>query len=125
MSESPQRPAAGPPGWLDTVASEARALLDSLFDLSFRRFVTPRIVRVLYSLSLLAALLSALAWMFSGFGAGFLHGLFTLVTGPLAFLFYALCARVAVELVLAIFRIAEQLDSRASSQESVRPVGRD
>lgn len=85
-----------------------RALSDLIFDFSFREFVTPRLIRVLYALSLIAALLSALAWMFSGFSVGLLYGLFTLVTGPLAFLIYVLAARVVVELILAVFLIAER-----------------
>ena len=85
-----------------------RALFDHVSDFSFREFVTPRLIRVLYALSLIAALLSALTWMFSGFSVGLLYGLFTLVTGPLAFLIYVLAARVVVELILAIFLIAER-----------------
>jgi hypothetical protein len=86
-----------------------------LFDFSFKRFLTPRLVRILYSLSLLAALLSALAWMASGFRDGVMQGLFTLVTGPIAFLLYVLTARVAMELVLAIFRIAEHIEKLPTS----------
>jgi uncharacterized membrane protein len=81
-----------------------------LFDFSFKRFLTPRLVRILYSLSLLAAVLSALAWMASGFTEGIMRGLFTLITGPVAFLLYVLTARVLLEVVLAIFRIAEHIE---------------
>lgn len=92
------------------VWSEGRALFALLFDFSFKHFLTPRLVRVLYSLSLLAAVLSALAWMVGGFRDGVMHGLFTLVTGPVAFLLYVLTARVLMEIVLAIFRIAEHIE---------------
>lgn len=88
--------------------SVLRALFDLVSDFSFREFVTPRLIRVLYALSLIGALLSALAWMFSGFSVGVLYGLFTLVTGPLAFVLYVLAARVVVELILAVFLIAER-----------------
>lgn len=85
-----------------------RALSDLVLDFSFREFVTPRLIRVLYAISLISALLAALAWMFSGFSVGLLYGLFTLITGPLAFVLYVLAARVAVELILAVFIIAER-----------------
>ncbi len=99
------------PGLAGSIWGEARALFALLFDFSFKHFLTPRLVRVLYSLSLLAAVLSALAWMGSGFREGVMMGLFTLVTGPVAFFIYVLAARVLMEVVLAIFRIAERLEN--------------
>lgn len=91
------------------LGSEIRAVMDLVLDFSFQHFVTPRLIRVLYALSLLAATLATVTWMFSGFTDGMLHGAFTFVTGPVAFLIYILCARVVMEVILAIFQIAEKL----------------
>lgn len=107
--------------WLGALVSEMRALLDLVFDLSFKRFVTPRLIRVLYSLSLLAAVLAALGWMVSGFQVSAVRGLITLVTGPVAFLFYLLTARVLMELVLVIFRISEKLEQNQGDDKSSDP----
>jgi len=104
--ESPPSPANG--GALKALWSELRALLDLVLDFSFKRFVTPRLIRILYALSLLAAVLATLTWMFSGFASSWYYGLFTLITGPVAFVLYVLMARVVMELVLAIFQIAER-----------------
>ncbi|MFM2179608.1 MAG: hypothetical protein RL015_3706 [Verrucomicrobiota bacterium] len=98
---APQKPAG--------LWSELRAVLDLILDFSFKHFVTPRLIRLLYALSLLAAVLATLTWMFSGFSQGLLHGLFNFVTGPVAFVLYVLSARVVMELILAIFQIAEKL----------------
>lgn len=89
--------------------SMVKAVFDLVLDFSFKKFVTPRLVRIIYALSLVAALISALTWMFSGFKEGVTHGIFTFVTGPLAFFVYVLCARVAMELVLAVITIAEEV----------------
>ena len=84
-----------------------RALMDLLLDFSFKRFVTPHLIRLLYALSLGAAVLASLTWMFSG---GFsISGIFRFVTGPLAFLLYMISARVMMEVVLAIIEIAERM----------------
>ena len=107
---SPPRQPQREAGWLQSFWSEGGALLALLFDFSFKRYLTPRLIRILYSLSLLAAVLSALAWMASGFQEGVMRGLFTLVTGPVAFVIYVLTARVVMELVLAVFRIAEHIE---------------
>ena len=98
-----------PPGKSSTLWSDLRAVLDLVMDFSFQHFVTPRLIRLLYALSLMAAVLAALTWMFSGFGQSMLYGLFTFVTGPVAFILYVLSARVVMEVILAIFQIAEKL----------------
>ena len=97
-------------GLLSAAWRELLALSGLLTDLGFKRFITPRIVRTLYLLSLLAAGLAAFTWTFSGFAEGMTRGFFTLVTGPLAFLIYALTARVALEFVVAVIRVAENTD---------------
>ena len=81
-----------------------------LTDLSFKHFVTPRLIRLIYFVSLIAAVLSALAWMASGFATSIMYGCFTIVTGPLAFFLYMLAARVVLEFMLAVFRIAENTE---------------
>ncbi|MEN3943668.1 DUF4282 domain-containing protein [Prosthecobacter sp. SYSU 5D2] len=101
-----------PPGHIPTATSiwtEGRAIMDLVLDFSFQRFVTPRLIRILYALSLVAATLAALGWMASGFSVGLFYGLFTLLTGPIAFVIYVLTARVLMELILAIFQIAENI----------------
>lgn len=105
----PDDPPDAQPSLFASAWSLVKAVSDLVLDFSFKRFVTPKLVRIIYALSLVAALLSALTWMFSGFKDGVTHGLFTLFTGPLAFFFYVLCARVAMELVLAIIAIAEEV----------------
>jgi hypothetical protein len=47
--------------------------------------------------------------MFSGFTQSLFYGMFTFVTGPVAFVIYILSARVVMEVILAIFLIAEKL----------------
>jgi hypothetical protein len=94
--------------------TELRAVLDLVLDFSFKRFITPRLIRWLYGLSLLAAVLAAVAWMAGGFNVSWYYGLFTVVTGPIAFLLYVLVARVAMEIILAIFQIAEHAQRSAS-----------
>ncbi|MDB6138605.1 MAG: hypothetical protein JWO94_1677 [Verrucomicrobiaceae bacterium] len=100
---------------------EVTAIATTLTDLSFRQFVTPRIVRTLYLMSLIGAGLASVAWMFHGFKEGFLYGLFTLVTGPVAFFVYILSARVALEFMLAVFRIAENTEKLREKSDRREP----
>jgi len=100
---------------------EVLALSGLLTDLGFKRFITPKIVRTLYLLSLVAAGLAAVTWTFSGFTDGVSRGLFTLVTGPLAFFIYALTARVALEFVVAVIRVAENTDKLVQQSTIHKP----
>ncbi len=106
---------------LSSLWQQIRAVLDLVLDLSFKRFVTPRLVRMLYVLSLLAAAFYAFSYMFSGFTTGTFTGIFQMVTAPLAFLLYLIVARVTVELILAIFRIADHL-APLEDEPGERPV---
>lgn len=112
MPEAPQKPSSLLAlGW-----REVGGMVSLLTDLGFRRFVTPRLVRTIYLLSLVAAGIGAFTWVRGGFAESFSRGLFTLVTGPLAFLLYALVARVGLEFVLAVIRIAENTDKMVERQ---------
>lgn len=106
-----------PSGVLSRAWQEVRVMFSILTDLSFKRFVTPRLVRLIYCISLVAAALSAVAWMCSGFQIGFFYGLFTVATGPLAFFIYMLTARVVLEFMLAVFRIAENTEKLRERNE--------
>jgi di/tricarboxylate transporter len=112
---------SSPTSVLSSLWQQIRAVLDLVLDLSFKRFVTPRLVRMLYVLSLLAAVFYAGSWMFSGFKSGTLSGLFTVITAPVAFLLYLIFARVTVELILAVFRIADKI-APLSEDEAARTV---
>ena len=103
-------PSPGSSGLLSRAWGEVRLIFSILTDLSFKRFVTPRLVRLIYCISLIAAALSAIAWMASGFQTSIFYGAFTIATGPLAFFMYMLAARVILESMLAVFRIAENTE---------------
>lgn len=115
-----EEPSSKPRVPVSLVWSELRALLDLVLDFSFKRFITPRLIRLLYALSLLAALLAAISWMVNGFNTGWYYGLFTVVTGPIAFVLYVLAARVVMELVLAIFQIAEHTQRSSPTSEPIK-----
>jgi hypothetical protein len=81
-----------------------------LFDFSFEQFVSPKIMKVLYALSILWTSLIALFFVIVGFNVSKLFGIFMLFIGaPLIFLLMALYSRVFLEMTLVIFHIADRL----------------
>jgi len=97
-----------------TEATESRPAPDTpsgffgrLFDFSFEEFITLSIIKILYVLFVIAAGLAALG-IFVAFAS---QGGATLVAGliaaPIGFLLYVIMARVWLELLIVIFRIAD------------------
>ena len=118
-SSPPPPPPGGPPptaagggdagGGGEPVGLPSQAgFLQSLFDLSFTQFVTPKIVKVLYVLSMIGIGLTYLAFVVSAFNYNSGFGLLTLlVLGPLLSLFYLAWVRVLMEIAIVFFRIHE------------------
>lgn len=86
-----------------------RGFFGSLFDLSFTSFVTTKLIKVLYVLSLV---ILGISYLFITIGllagdSAALGILWLLVIGPLFLFFYTLLYRVVFELVVVLFRIFE------------------
>ena len=86
---------------------ERKGFLESLIDFSFRESVTVNSRKLLYGLHLLAGLIAAVAYVVVGFQSSPTQGLINLITALVAFFFWILYVRIALEVLLAVFRIAE------------------
>lgn len=81
--------------------------LSALFDLSFKRFITLGVIKVLYLLGIALIALMWLVAVIGGFTQGFLSGLGALIFGSIIALLYIIFFRVWLELIVVIFRIGE------------------
>ena len=82
--------------------------LQAFLDFSFSRFVSPRMMKFLYALSILFAGLMAVFLIIAGFKASIWFGILALFIGaPLIFLLTVISSRVLLETILIIFRIAD------------------
>ena len=87
---------------------QEKSFFSALFDLSFSSFITTKIVKFLYVLTMVIFGNVALAYVVFAFSQSAALGLFVLVIlAPLGFLFYLIYTRVVLELFIAIFRIME------------------
>lgn len=108
-------PATGNP-WLGRAAD----FLRNLFDIEFRRLLTPRMLPVIYVFAIIAIGLAVMTYVFAGFLAATGTGLLRLLlTGPLAFLVLVTLVRVALEFCLAVFRIAVHVNKMAGHTEEI------
>lgn len=87
---------------------ESKGFFRSLFDLSFSSLVTPRIIKVVYVITLIGIGLLAILFIISAFNVNSGFGAVTLlILAPIFSLVYIVYARVFLEFFLAIFRVAE------------------
>ena len=83
------------------------SLIENLMDFSFQKLVTPRMLKMLYSVHLLIGLVAAVWFVFSGFQTSTSNGLLALILGSVAMLLWIVYCRIVVELLAAIFRAAQ------------------
>lgn len=100
--------------------------LQILFDFSFSQFVSPKIMKFLYGLSMISAGLMALFLIIVGFKASMWFGIFALLIGaPLLFLLAVISNRVLLEMILVIFRIADRMENIVMVNMEEMPESRD
>ncbi|HKV05177.1 MAG TPA: DUF4282 domain-containing protein [Candidatus Acidoferrales bacterium] len=100
--------------------TEASGIWEGLMDFSFRAYATPRMLKFLYSLHLLAGLIAAVAWVVLAFQQAPVQGLLALLGALVGYFFWILYCRVALEVLAAIFRMAGAIapDREAASHAS-------
>ena len=94
---------------------EQKGLVGTLFDLSFSSFITTKIIRVLYAIGIVLAGLLALGTLLGGFasdggGAAILGGV---ILAPVVFFLAVLAVRVYMEVIIVLFKIAENTSAIA------------
>lgn len=95
---------------------DPKGFFASLFDFSFSSFVTTKIIKLLFILAIVGAGIGSLFVLFSGFSSGFLGALVSLVLAPIYFAVAVILARVWLEIVIVLFRIAENTQKLADSK---------
>ena len=100
----------------DPSSSNTFNFLHPLFDFSFHRSVTVKMIKFLYILSILFAGLIALFFILIGFRASLWLGLFALLIGaPAVFLLTVIFSRVFLEMILVVFRMADHMAPRGAA----------
>ena len=108
---------------------EAKGMWEGLMDFSFRRYTTPKMLKFLYAIHLLGGLIAGVAWVALAFQKEKVQGLLTLMGALVGYFLWILYCRVALEVLAAVFRIADaaapspQQQDYAESQHLADMVG--
>ncbi len=96
---------------------QPKEMIKGLFDFSFQTLITPSIIKAIYILAIFSAGFLTLAQVISLFIASRGMGVIALLISPLLFLFFVATARVSLEVVMAIFKIAENTGRLRAAEE--------
>ena len=106
---------------------EANGMWEGLMDFSFQRYATPRMLKFLYGIHLLAGLIAGVAWVVLAFQQAPVQGLLALLGALVGYALWILYCRVVLEVLAAVFRIANAVaPSRTDSHQqeyAESPVG--
>jgi len=91
--------------------AEGVGFLKKLFDFSFTSFITLNIVKLLFGIAIVICIFSTVGMIATAFQSGTFSGVLVLILSPILFLIQVICARVWLELVIVLFRIAEDVHS--------------
>jgi hypothetical protein len=103
-------PGASPDPAVSPQLTDTKGFLASLFDFGFTSFVTTKIIKSLYALIVILLTLGMLGFVVFAFSVKTLFGLFVLIiVAPIFFFVYLAIWRIFLEILVVIFRIAEDL----------------
>ena len=107
---------------------EEKGFLGTIFDFSFTEFVTTKVIKFLLALAMVVNVIVTIFWIVGGFNISTLTGILFIILSPVVYLILMLFARIYLELIIVIFRIAENLikirnslSSQSGGGEEVTP----
>src|SRR5215472_7351873 len=95
----------------EQVIPREEGIVENLLDFSFRKLVTPRILKLLYSVHLLIGLIATVWFVFNGFQTSTSNGVLALILGVPAMLLWTVYCRIVVERLAGVFRAARVITS--------------
>ena len=80
---------------------------NAIFDFSFTKFVSIDLIRLLYLFSFVVAGLIAVSVIFAGSSMGLSWGIGSIILAPVIYFLFIITVRVFSEILVVIFKIAE------------------
>ena len=90
----------------------------AIFDFSFTEFISIELIRVLYVFAFIVAGLTMVGTILTGFSNGFWWGLGSIIMAPIVFFVIVFFARISLETMIVLFRIAENTREIADNKKA-------
>ena len=90
----------------------------AIFDFSFKEFISIDLIRVLYVFAFIVAGLAMVSTILAGFSNSFIWGLGSIIVAPVVFFIIIFIARIGLEVLVVLFRIAENTRESADNTKT-------
>jgi hypothetical protein len=90
----------------------------AIFDFSFTEFISIDLIRLLYVFAFIVAGLAMVGTILAGFSNSFWWGLGSIIIAPVEFFLIIFIARIGLEMLVVLFRIAENTRETADNTKS-------
>jgi len=90
----------------------------AIFDFSFTEFISIDLIRVLYVFAFIVAGLAMVGTILAGFSNSFWWGLGSIVMAPVVFFIIIFVARITLEMMIVLFRIADNTKETAENTKT-------
>jgi len=97
--------------------SEKTGFFKTLMDFSFSNFIAAKVVKFLYVICIIGCAFASLSVVISGFVNSIASGFLILIFSPVLFVFLVIISRIYLEIIIVIFRIAENIQDIAKAAE--------
>lgn len=101
-----------------------QGFIGKLFDTSFKEFITPGIIKIIFWVIVILIALGVLVNIITGFGQGAGMGIISLIVSPIVGFLFVIMTRVYMELIMVFFRMMGLLEGIAKEKgvEAAGPV---
>ena len=106
-----------PPGPVTT----QRSFFESLMDTRFNSLITPKLIRFLYIVGMIALAIGTLVWVIAGFTHSAGEGVLFLILAPIVALVYLIVVRLYLELIVVAFKIRDAAEEIAENTRARTP----
>ena len=89
------------------------SFLGALFDMSFSTFVTESLASIVYMLVIFFSAFFAVVYVVREFLSSLGEGLFAIFLAPIGWILFILIARITLELIVVVFKIADNTKETA------------
>jgi len=96
---------------------EQKEFFTNLFDFSFSEFIVPQIIKILFGIGILASALTALWFIIIGFHGSAWVGILAIIFSPVIFVISVILVRVYLEVVMVLFRIADNITKMVQEKQ--------
>ena len=90
----------------------------AIFDFSFSEFISIDLIRLLYVFAFVVAGLTMVGTILAGFSNSFWWGLGSIIMAPFVFFIIIFIARIGLETLVVLFRIAENTRDTAENTKT-------